>query len=381
MSLYHTHALTFGVELEFIIAFNESFRKSQPEKQEVEEETIHFANHDIDVMYETIAKTLTNAGYPAELVALVGDMDTMEEGAPSQYTAWQVGHDYSIHTPPQSCDTKIRWMGVEVTSPIYYFSAESITAVIEVCNILKRSFKVQVNESTGLHIHVGNGHEHAGKFSFSTLRNLYALLWAFEPQLDTLHPPHRQDGDYCNSLRARTTPGSNGETLRPLEGILKCLEAKDIEDLYELNDVVYRTQAYNFQNALRLEVDGEVDPCIKQTVEFRQHEGTLDGERIQAWILTVVGLVQYAQNAEFDPVSFRQLLLTARYEGIGREKEATLCEGGFTIIDLLKILGLFQPALFYLRRGLYGPYRPWYYWPGESEDGEISGAEVVSSGK
>jgi hypothetical protein len=37
---------------------------------------------------------------------------------------------------------------------------------------------------------------------------------------------------------------------------------------------------------------------IKGTVEFRQHEGTLDGERAVGWIRTVAGIVDWVEDQD-----------------------------------------------------------------------------------
>lgn len=343
----HPRALTIGVEIEFSLAHR--IKKPPFKSMETDEEgrPLFFT----DNIHRHIAKTLTDAGYPADV------------GQDKKYREWQVDGDVTIKPPrPRG---EYEWAGIEVRSPVLWFCEESLNEVRNVCYLLESRYHTIPTDSCGLHVHVGNGKEQGGSFDFSTLRNLYALLWAFEPQLDTLHPPHRQDGRWMQSLRGMTRKDEEGETLRPLEGVLACLEAEDTDDLAEINGVAdERGQAYNFQPAL-LWLQGE-----KSTVEFRQHEGTLDGEAVTMWIRTVVGLVEYARDAVLRPAEFTDLLMIARYEEIGDKSNPLLCEEGFTVIDLLKLLGLFRSALFYKKRGLHGPYRPEWYWPRPVENAE-----------
>jgi hypothetical protein len=356
-------AFTFGVEFEFSLAFYRS--NPHPESRTYEEscgQTLYFEPSEEDrktprrfggpqvsdtTIYEHIATTLSDNGYPC--------VSTFRCNGDLTYKTWQVDCDTSIIPP--LIPNEYSWAGVEVTTPVLWFCEESLVAVTKVCELLKKTYCVDVNESTGLHVHVGNGNDNGGAFRFNTIRNLYALLWAFEPQLDRLHPAHRQDVFHAESFRGNTRKAKYGRTFRALEGILECLKAEDKLDLSSLNNVANnRGQTYNFQQTIL------VSELTKRTVEFRQHEGTLNGERVLIWIRTVVRLVEFASGAEFNPAAFTELLLIAQYEEIEEKSESPLCENGFTVIDLLKCLGLYRSALFYQQRGLFGPYRPAYYW-------------------
>lgn len=353
------HCLTFGVEFEFALAIVADRSRPHPELEgetrvlriEPIAEDIKFTNDCFTVTHITIqdhiSRALTSAGYPCE----------SSRKAKKGYGKWEVKQDGSIREP--ACEFNYTWFEVELVSPAMWFCEESIQAVMNVCQIVTSTYLVHVNETCGFHVHVGIGNENLGKFKFSTLRNLYALLWAFEPQLDTLHPSHRQEGWFCQSLRRKTYKDKHGQMLKPLEGISAFLKCKDVDELAE---VIYitRSQAYNISNALDKFSSSDMR-YSKDTIEFRQHEATLDGERVKAWIKTVVGIVNFARDIELNPDYFTRLLEVAKFEVVEKDRsKARLCEKGFTVIDLLKSLGLFEPALFYLKRGLYGPHRPRY---------------------
>lgn len=87
------------------------------------------------------------------------------------------------------------------------------------------------------------------------------------------------------------------------------------------------------------------DPMVmvKQTIEFRAHPGTLDGDEVVMWVKTVVGLVQWARDAN----SNQLMSLMAYAEAENNE---------FGVTSLLKKLQLHEQAEFY--RGRLHPLGP-----------------------
>lgn len=94
--------------------------------------------------------------------------------------------------------------------------------------------------------------------------------------------------------------------------------------------------AYNFRN---LRFQSQDDSLVPRTIEFRQHEGTVDLEAISTWVKVVCGIVvvsyQYPAQAE------RAALQAAT---------ATLGIGDYDAIDMLRDLGLNLRAGYYQRR-------------------------------
>jgi hypothetical protein len=93
-----------------------------------------------------------------------------------------------------------------VISPAFDFTAESLKAVEDMCLLLTNNYRTDVNETTGLHVHVG--HRSQG-FKFQDIQKLLAFLWTFDPMLETLHPQFRVDRDYVHSLRERSNFSNN----------------------------------------------------------------------------------------------------------------------------------------------------------------------------
>lgn len=74
--------------------------------------------------------------------------------------------------------------------------------------------------------------------------------------------------------------------------------------------------------------------AVKQTIEFRAHPGTLDGDDVVMWVKTVVGLMQWAQEADSN-----QLISLMAYAEAGNDE--------FGVTSLLEMLGLPEQAEFY----------------------------------
>ena len=124
------------------------------------------------------------------------------------------------------------------------------------------------------------------------------MIWTFEDRLDLLHPLHRVNGEACTSLY-NTAPLAGQldfETDKPLtireqlETILACRTGDQVVHL--LNDECpNHGHAYNLWN-----LKSHLHRSDKRITEFRQHEGTLDSERVVNWIELCVGLVKFARQ-------------------------------------------------------------------------------------
>ena len=80
----------------------------------------------------------------------------------------------------------------------------------------------------------------------------------------------------------------------------------------------------------------------KRTIEFRQHEGTLDSDSIAIQVMAMAGPVEYAQNV--DDMALEELL--AQHLALERNSN----EGNHRIVQLLRDIRLEKPAAFYEKR-------------------------------
>ncbi|KAF8858424.1 hypothetical protein BDZ45DRAFT_398422 [Acephala macrosclerotiorum] len=302
-----------------------------------------------------VVETLQGAGFPAALNESLGKTDIKR---------WEVAGDESVkvNTDKGEDDEGWDWIDVEVVSPAFSFTAENLEAVKKVCALLRRTYKWRLNISTSMHVHVGDGRN---SFPFPVVKNLIGFLWAFEPQLNSLHPINRIDGFYGTSMRnhgafAERWYNAHGERPSPLQGLLSLMKLDTMDELVAdvSNTALIKNSQVNFTGVKAIAAGTPIGSTIeaKPTIEFRQHEGTLSGNRAVAWIKTIVGIVDYVRNAV--PSEFQALIASCRDEkwekrGDGKddEREAELgpivAEDSFTILNLLERIGLDESANYY----------------------------------
>lgn len=323
-----TTRLTFGVELEFAVA---TTHPNNTDPHPTHPGRIYFIDPQRRLtpdseqrarVHEAIYVALRAAGLPLDLVPNC------------DYKTWFVTDDLTIHPPHRNApcnDLTYRWQSAEVISPALYFCPESLTQIRVACATISTQFRVAASRTTGLHVHVGDG---ANGFRPNTLRNLIALLWGFEPQLQTLHPPHRHTETWCTPLRTDTNYACSHPkwTMQSL-----------LEDLFSSKFDTVKTLVREFDvncgDRCAVEFCNLNDPMVvvKQTIEFRAHAGTLDGDEVVVWVKTVVGIVQWARDADLSCL----MSLMAHAEAGNDE---------FGVTSLLEMLGLREEAEFYRSR-------------------------------
>ncbi|KAK0115261.1 hypothetical protein ONS96_013724 [Cadophora gregata f. sp. sojae] len=317
--------LTFGVELEFGIALlprgyidphPEDARKVygilEPDRPEFkladilclglhEPECIEDEIEEIAPIQLHIANTLRTQG-----VFMCSDVD----GDKTDYdlgSSWLVKSDPSIKFPPLN----YKFRDIEVVSPPFHFCKEALNEVKVVCQTLPTHYRLISNTTCSTHVHVGNGVQ---GFTVTHLRSLMALLWAFEPQLDTLHPQHRVGRTrYNGSLREHSKLGlklrAKGMKLR--DGLRRIFRTEEINEIVDILSVPsYQTQmpytiAYSITNLMEKGRPDSYEDFVeaeqtKKKVEFRHHEGTFDAEAVTQWIRLCVRLVEFAEEVRPD---------------------------------------------------------------------------------
>lgn len=103
---------------------------------------------------------------------------------------WNYGSFWDVDTDTSVDEVRNRqyhYVSVEMKSPILYYNETSIGLVRHVVNLLTSNFRILINDSAMLHIHVGRG---GVGFRLDDLRATAAFLWAAAPRLDQLHPIH-----------------------------------------------------------------------------------------------------------------------------------------------------------------------------------------------
>ena len=189
------------------------------------------------------------------------------------------------------------------------------------------------------------------------MQKLLATLWTFEPQIEAIHPIHRRENAaFCPGLREGTVCGFqahlrgdrnwmdehgtidpglaeeelcnderaaylNKEGVSLLAGGLgskECDERAGLEALLDARSTaklkyLLRTHdrsatwngsfkcAYHVgdvEAAVAADMPEEYGMEVKRTVEFRQHQSTIDFERLKHWIGFCVGVVRFAEAVD-----------------------------------------------------------------------------------
>jgi hypothetical protein len=290
--------LTFGVELEFVVAtapVNEVNPSAKLWGQIFEmHDNRHYTNERLVGAH--ICKTLNKYGIPAELHS--GKF----AWKPKDSSAWVLRRDRSICAPEPGLIYE--WGAIEANSPIFHFSEAALNQVRNVCIILNKEYRINSNRSCGLHVHVGRG---MTGFRYEVIRSLIATLYTFEPQLDTIHPFHRRNNlAQCASFRESTNlakhPRVKGD---PREG-LEFLLSDDLKTFDQLKGLTEPVIANEFSDAAKMRyhlgdpcalLEKDNDEGLKRTIEFRQYESTLNYETVAEWIEFCVRLVEFADDA------------------------------------------------------------------------------------
>lgn len=157
--------------------------------------------------------------------------------------------------------------GFEVVSPVLK-GQDGLDQLEKVCQALQ-SVNAKVNKSTGLHVHLGTndfGND------INVWKNLYKNYVKLESIIDSFMPESRRNNSYCKSLKV-----ANWNS--------KIDSATNLEDLESKITNRSRYFKLNSQSYWR-----------HKTVEFRQHSGTVEFEKISNWVLFCARFVEYSKK-------------------------------------------------------------------------------------
>lgn len=163
--------------------------------------------------------------------------------------------------------------GFEVVSPIL-MGERGLEQVRTVAKALSNVSWLKVNKDCGLHVHHG-----VDDYKFENFKNLFISYVKFENVFDMLMPESRR-GDvnsYCKSLKNI----SQNNAKAAIDEIDKC------KDFYALENLFYtRYIKLNLQSYMR-----------HGTIEFRQHSGTLNADKMINWIVLTQLMVETAVDS------------------------------------------------------------------------------------
>ena len=164
----------------------------------------------------------------------------------------------------------------ELVSPI--LNGENGLAQIEkVCSVLTR-LGAKVNKSCGLHVHID-----ARDMDASKLKNVCKMWMKYESCFDSILPASRRENVYCKGIRNK---------FLTLDAAFEAIDSTNTAGglTTVMNKSGYSTSRYHKLNLESLGRHG--------TIEFRQHSGTVDAEKINNWVMLVGGFVESAISAK-----------------------------------------------------------------------------------
>ncbi len=299
--------LTFGVELECIMFFNPAIFEPAlkpadgifwPQKlsrmSRESKLSMLFRKH--------VGDFLMRKGFPT--------YDVTSQGGAQK---WTISNDTSIEikNSPRATDG---WLEceIEIKSPALRFCPKALRRVEKVVQLITEKFETSVNTSCGMHVHVGNRKK---GFPLQTLKNLCMLTAMFEHQLNSLHPAHRIGNPHAKGPSAVFGAQNPWDILQSIQSC----ESKDRLVLLYAKDKDHPDKCFAYN----------LCPMISKTpktIEFRQHEGTLEWPKIMNWIQVVGGIVN--EMHRIDAFRLAQLISTCAFDP------------KFTITDLLPRLKL-----------------------------------------
>ena len=154
---------------------------------------------------------------------------------------------------------------IECVSPILNGSNGGFDSLKACCDSLNE-IGAKVNKSTGLHIHVG------GQISEKQYCNTFVNYFYLETIIDTFMSPSRRQGNcYCKAMLGNIN-----------EARLNTADThRQIEDVFH-NDRYYKINATSWGR--------------HHTIEFRQHQGSTDYEKISNWARFCIKLVHWSET-------------------------------------------------------------------------------------
>lgn len=156
---------------------------------------------------------------------------------------------------------------LELVSPVLE-GEDGLQQIEKVCSTLKR-LNAYINKSCGLHVHFD-----AQNFDLRQWKNIYKNYAGFEAQIDELMPNSRRGNTnyYCRSLQSINNLNQKIDAATNLAAIENIFTNNRY---FKINPTSYRRH---------------------NTIEFRQHSGTIEYSKISNWLVFLHNLVDYSKN-------------------------------------------------------------------------------------
>ena len=315
---------TFGPEIE---AFWEYTRDHATQLDDLAKDNETIKNRILNGTYirHDLTDRLVNEGIKAQ----TEDKNESYE-CQKGYQHWTIEREVLFH--PDPLPEGASRISIEVISRILNYDESGFNEVERVLHVMGEYTNPPfiVNTATGLHVHVGSNQP----YTLPWLKGFCQLVTAFEHEIEALHPDHRvrpepyDFNEYC-------APPSNLPRLFPREGpvvgiavLESCQDIRSLQKVFSPSSKHTLHSKYTAYNILNIGDTNSGNP--KQTIEFRQHAGSLDAEEILHWVDFVGALVRYAYYADHEELLRFCMKHLRDWQNGGR----------YTVFGLMKTIGV-----------------------------------------
>ncbi|RYO75142.1 hypothetical protein DL763_011249 [Monosporascus cannonballus] len=141
----------------------------------------------------SLAEThLQDDGYSAVVLQGYEDWEIEDDGSLYQRKSLGYEENFPFYGPIQ------QWVSLEIQSPVEYATPEAFEAIKYALRVLTQRYRMRVNDTCSVHVHVGQGIE---RLPLDMIRRIAGLSWAADLLLFTLHNPLRRANIYCQPIR------------------------------------------------------------------------------------------------------------------------------------------------------------------------------------
>ncbi|RYP56311.1 hypothetical protein DL771_011963 [Monosporascus sp. 5C6A] len=135
---------------------------------------------------------LQDDGYSAAVLEGYADWEIEDDGSLYQQESLGYEEEFPFYGLIQ------QWVSLEIQSPAEYATPEAFEAIKYALQILRQKYRMRVNDTCSVHVHVGQGTE---RLPLDMIRRIAGLSWAADLLLFTLHNPLRRANIYCQPIR------------------------------------------------------------------------------------------------------------------------------------------------------------------------------------
>ncbi|CCT73773.1 uncharacterized protein FFB20_01826 [Fusarium fujikuroi] len=247
-----------------------------------------------------IVESLRRAGLSSRVY-----LPSSTRGAGPDYSIWNVTMDVTVSELTSGSEFEnskfLRRFGFEIVTPIFRdIQDDAWMAQLHAgLDAVGKAVCWKANRSTGLHVHVGREGD-TTKYSLVEVQKIAMFYCRFEAAIDEFHPAHRsEENEYIMSNRQNPVL----KDLSISQVYDRIGASSSIEDVCKLVNHCPGETNYDGYHDSRFFKVNFTSLQKHDTIEFRQHEGTVDGKQMIKWIKFITKFVNFAISAPMTTIT------------------------------------------------------------------------------